>query len=142
ISYQYQHLNSVKNSVTNTYSTHLIVQEFKPDGRVLKNDYDSQRRVTNQYSTAGVDLSLVRTATFLYTNNFSLGSTNLITGTTTILDYTNRPTTYFCTNSLIRKIVDPLNQTVVQDWYENDTAGGYRRSLKTLTDKRGLQTAY
>jgi RHS repeat-associated protein len=142
ISYQYQHANYVTNSVTNVYSTHLIVQERKPDGRVLKNDYDSLRRVTNQYSTVGIDLSLVRNATFLYTNNFALGSTNLLTGTTTILDYTNRAMTYFYTNSLIRKIVDPLNQTVIQDWYETDTAGGFRRSLKSVTDKRGLQTAF
>src|SRR5262249_22314356 len=108
----------------------------------LKNDYDSLRRVTNQYATVGADLRLVRNATFIYTNNFSLGSTNLISGTTTILDYTNRPTTYYYTNSLIRKIVDALNQTIVQDWYETNMAGGYQRSLKTHTDKRGLQTAF
>jgi RHS repeat-associated protein len=140
LEYLYQHSNYVTNGVTNVYSTHLIVQELKPDGRALKNDYDSLRRVTNQYATVGIDLSLVRNATFLYTNNFALGSTNLLTGTTTILDYTNHPTTYFYTNSLIRTIVDSLNQTNVQDWYEADTAGGFRRSLKSRTDKRHLQT--
>jgi RHS repeat-associated protein len=142
ISYQYQHLNYVTNSVTNVYSTHLILEEIKPDGRILKNDYDSLRRVTNQYATVGADLKLVRNATFLYTNNFALGATNLFTGTTTVLDYTNRPTTYFYTNSLIRKIVDALNQTITQDWFETDTNGGFCRSLKSVTDKRGLQTAY
>ena len=143
IDYVYQHANYVTNSITNVYSTHLIVEEDKPDGRVLQNIYDSQRRVTNQLSTAGVDLNPVRTATFAYTNNFSLTSpTNLLTGVTVISDYFNHSTTYYYTNSLVRKIVDPLNQTTVQNWYETNTVGGFQRSLQSVTDKRGLQTAY
>jgi RHS repeat-associated protein len=143
IDYVYQHSNYVTNGVTNVYSTHLIVEEDKPDGRVLQNIYDSQRRVTNQLSTAGIDLNPIRTATFAYTNNFSLTSpTNLLTGVTVIADYFNHATTYYYTNSLVRKIVDPLNQTIVQNWYETNTAGGFQRSLKSVTDKRGLQTAY
>jgi RHS repeat-associated protein len=143
IDYLYQHSNYVTNGVTNVYSTHLIVEEDKPDGRVLQNIYDSQRRVTNQLTTAGVSLTPVRTATFAYTNNFSLSSpTNLLTGTTMISDYFNHATTYYYTNSLVRKIVDPLNQTIVQSWYETNTVGGFQRSLKSVTDKRGLQTAY
>jgi RHS repeat-associated protein len=143
INYVYQHANSVTNSITNVYSTHLILQEVKPDGRMLQNAYDSQRRVTSQYSTVGADLNLIRSATFAYTNNFSLTSpTNLLTGRTDISDYTNRVTTYFYTNSLMRKVVDPLNQIVTQDWYEADTNSGYRRSLKSRTDKRGLQTVF
>jgi YD repeat-containing protein len=34
--------------------THLIIEEDKPDGRGSQNFYDSQRRVTNQLSTAGM----------------------------------------------------------------------------------------
>lgn len=143
IDYSYQHSNYVTNGVTNVYSTHLIVEEDKPDGRVLQNIYDSQRRVTNQLSTAGVDLNPVRTAAFTYTNNFSLSSpTNLLTGITVISDYFNHPTTYYYTNSLVRKIVDPLNQTIVQNWFETNTVGGFQRSLQSVTDKRGLKTAY
>ncbi len=143
IDYLYQHSNYVTNGVTNIYSTHLIVEEDKPDGRVLQNIYDSQRRVTNQLSTAGVSLTPIRTATFAYTNNFSLSSpTNLLTGTTMISDYFNHATTYYYTNSLVRKIIDPLNQTIVQNWYETNTISGFQRSLKSVTDKRGLQTAY
>ena len=143
IDYLYQHANLVTNGVTSVYSTHLIVEEDKPDGRVLQNIYDSQRRVTNQLSTAGVSLTPVRTATFTYTNNYSLSSpTNLLTGTTIISDYFNHATTYYYTNSLVRKIVDPLNQTIVQNWYETNTVGGFQRSLKSVTDKRGLNTAY
>ena len=143
IDYLYQHANYVTNGVTTVYSTHLIVEEDKPDGRVLQNIYDSQRRVTNQLTTAGVSLTPVRTATFAYTNNYSLSSpTNLLTGTTMISDYLNHPTTYYYTNSLVRKIVDPLNQTIVQNWYETNSVGGFQRSLKSVTDKRGLQMAY
>lgn len=143
IDYVYQHSNYVTNGLTNVYSTHLIVEEDKPDGRVLQNIYDSQRRVTNQLTTAGIDLNPVRTATFAYTNNFSLTSpTNLLTGVTVISDYFNHATTYYYTNSLVRKIVDPLNQTIVQSWYETNTPGGFQRSLQSVTDKRGLQTAY
>ena len=143
IDYIYQHSNYVTNGVTNVYSTHLIVEEDKPDGRVLQNIYDSQRRVTNQFSTAGVDLNPVTTATFAYTNNFSLTSpTNLLTGVTAISDYFNHTTTYYYTNSLVQLIVDPLNQTIVQNWYQTNTAGGFQRSLQSITDKRGLQTAY
>ncbi|HEX3627107.1 MAG TPA: choice-of-anchor Q domain-containing protein [Verrucomicrobiae bacterium] len=143
IDYVYQHANDVTNGVTNVYSTHLIVEEDKPDGRVLQNIYDSQRRVTNQLSTAGVDLTPIHMATFTYTNNFNLNSpTNLLTGVTVISDYFNHATTYYYTNSLERKTVDPLNQAIVQNWYETNSVGGFQRSLKSVTDKRGLQTAY
>src|SRR6202030_3438938 len=94
INYVYQHLNQVTNSVTNLYSTHLMLQELKPEGRILQNTYDSLRRVTNQMSTDGADLNLIRIATIAYTNNFSLSSpTNLLTGVTAIYDYTNHVTT-------------------------------------------------
>ncbi len=143
IDYVYQHANDVTNGVTNIYSTHLIVEEDKPDGRVLQNIYDSERRVTNQLTTAGVDLTPVRTATFSYTNNFNLNSpTNLLTGVTVISDYYNHPTDYYYTNSLVRKIVDPLNQTITEAWYETNSPGGFQRSLKSRTDKRGLNMAY
>jgi RHS repeat-associated protein len=143
IDYVYKHANYVTNSVTNVYSTHLIVEEDKPDGRVVQNIYDSQRRVTNQLTTAGVDLNPVRTGTFAYTNNFSLSSpTNLLTGVTVVSDYFNHSTAYYYTNSLVRKIVDPLNQTIIQNWYETNIVGGFQRSLQSVTDKRGLQTSY
>jgi RHS repeat-associated protein len=143
IDYIYQHSNYVTNGVTNVYSTHLIVEEDKPDGRVLQNIYDSQRRVTNQLSTAGIDLNPITTATFAYTNNFSLTSpTNLLTGVTAISDYFKHTTTYYYTNSLVGRIVDPLNQTIVQNWYQTNTVGGFQRSLQSATDKRGLKTAY
>ncbi len=143
--FEYQHLNWTTNSVTYNYSTHLLTKELKPDGRVLQNEYDSLRRVTNQWATVGDDLRLIRNATFRYTNNFTLTNlTALLTGTTTVLDYTNRVLRYFYTNGLVRKVTDPLNQSILQTWYEvNETnPPAYPRSLKTVMDKRGLVTTY
>jgi len=140
IDYLYQHATSTTNGV---YSTHLIIEEDKPDGRVLQNVYDSQRRVTNQLSTVGTSLTPVRSATFLYTNNYSLTTpTNLLTGVTVISDALNHSTTYFYTNSLVRKIIDPMNQAITQDWYETNSAGGFQRSLKSQIDKRGVQQTF
>ena len=143
INYVYQHANQVTNSVTNIYSTHLILQELKPEGRILQNEYDSQRRVTNQMATVGATLVPMVNATFAYTNNFSISSpTNLLTGTTAVYDYTNHVTMYTYTNSLIDKIVDPLTHSIIQTWYGATTNGGYQRSLQSRTDKRGLVTTY
>jgi len=41
-SYTYQHATQTVTNGTATYSTHLIIEEDKPDGRVLQNLYDSQ----------------------------------------------------------------------------------------------------
>jgi RHS repeat-associated protein len=145
INYEYQVLNWSTNGLTSPYSTHLLTREEKPDGRVLQNEFDSQRRVTNQWATVGPDLRLVRNATFRYTNDFNLTNlTGTISGTTTILDYTNNPTTYFYTNGLIRRIRDPLGAEIVQQWYEasETNSPAYPRSLKSVTDKRGLLTSY
>ena len=77
INYVYQHANMVTNSVTNVYShSSNFCRNLKPNGRIVQNAYDSQRRVTNQMSTVGSDLNLIRTATFAYTNNFNLSSPN------------------------------------------------------------------
>jgi len=148
-SYQYLHgTQSVTNSGVVTqlpYSTHLIVEEDKPDGRELINAYDSQRRVTNQLSTAGTDLNPIRTATFIYTNNFNITNsfTNTITGYTFVIDGNNHTNRYDYTNNLITKITDPLGQTIQQFWFTNNApAPGYPRSVATRIDKRGLVTQY
>ena len=144
-SYQYQHGTQ---AVTNNgvvsqqaYSTHLIIEEDKPDGRELINAYDGQRRVTNQLSTAGSDLNPVRTATMIYSNNFAITNsyTNTISGFTFVIDGLNHTNRYDYTNDLITKITDPLGQTLQQVWYPNATnAPGYPRSLMLTVDKRGL----
>jgi YD repeat-containing protein len=148
-SYQYLHgTQSVTNGSTVTqqpYSTHLIIEEDKPDGRVLQNAYDSQRRVTNQLSTAGDDLTPVRTATFAFSNNFNLTNspTNATTGYTLVVDGNNHTNRYDYTNSLITQITDPLGQTIQQIWYaDNSTAPGYPRSVSQRKDKRGIWSQF
>lgn len=147
--YQYLHeTQSVTNNGVVTqepYSTHLIIEEDKPDGRELINQYDNQRRVTNQLSTAGVDLNPIRTGTFIYANNFNITNsyTNAVTGYTLIIDGNSHTNRYDYTNSLITKITDPLGYTIQQIWYpDNATAPGYPRSVEERIDKRGLISQY
>jgi YD repeat-containing protein len=143
--YQYQHLSQAVTGGSAFYSTHLIVEEDKPDGRELINAYDSQRRVTNQLSTAGMDLNPIRTATFIYANNFVLTNsyTNAISGYTLIIDGNGNTNRYDYTNSLITKITDPLGLTIQQAWYaDNATAPGYPRSVASRTDKRGMVSQF
>ena len=144
-SYKYQHLSQSVTNGSAFYSTHLITEEDKPDGRELINEYDDQRRVTNQLSTAGVDLIPIRTASFIYDNNFVFTNayTNAVSGYTLIIDGNNHTNRYDYTNSLITKVTDPLGQTIQQSWYsDNATAPGYPRSVQQRIDKRGLVTQY
>jgi RHS repeat-associated protein len=151
INYTYQHTNSitnivsgtVTNTVTNIYSTHLIAQEQKPDGRTLANTYDSLRRVITQAATVGDDLNLVTNALFTYSNNLTDLTNAIITGTTYIVDVFGHTNTYQYTSNQITAITDQLGQTISQVWYTNTTDPGYYpHSLKSMTDKRGLNTAY
>jgi RHS repeat-associated protein len=145
-SYQYLHGTQAVTGGTATYSTHLIVEEDKPDGRELINAYDSQRRVTNQLSTAGLDLNPILTAAFVYANNFNITNswTNTITGYTLVIDGNNHTNRYEYTNNLITKITDPLGQMIQQVWFTTNTsaAGYYPRSVRQRTDKRGLVSQY
>lgn len=149
LQYEYEHKTmSITNGSTVTtalYSTHLILVEDKPDGRTLKNEYDQNRRVTNQWSTVGSDLALVRNAAFIYSNNFNLTNsyTNTITGYTLVKDVFNHTNRYDYSGGLITNIVDALGQTNAQLWYaDNVTAPGYPRSLWRTKDKRGLWTEF
>ncbi|MDB6021366.1 MAG: hypothetical protein JWQ04_1223 [Pedosphaera sp.] len=144
IQYEYQHLNFVSSTLTDLYSSHLLIHEFKPEGRALENQYDSQRRVIQQSSTVGYDLRLVRNASFAYSNNFNLTNywTNFLTGFTLVSDCFSNVTRFDYTNSLLRKITDPLNRITLQDWYAtNDVSiGAYPNGLKSTTDPRLLVT--
>ncbi|HWX22414.1 MAG TPA: DUF6531 domain-containing protein [Candidatus Binatia bacterium] len=143
INYTYQHTTGVTNSVTNIFSTHLIIEEDKPDGRVLANAYDGLRRVVTQAATVGNDLNPITNATFSYSNNFTNLTNALITGTTYIKDVFGHTNTYQYTSNLITSITDELGQTETQVWFSNtNDAGYYPHSLKSRTDKRLLRTDY
>ena len=146
-SYTYQHATqTLTNGILAAYSTHLIIEEDKPDGRALQNVYDSQRRVTNQLSTAGNSLTPIRTGTFVYANNFVLTNsfTNFISGYTLVIDGNGHTNRYDYTNSLITKVTDPLGQTIQQIWFTNNVTapGYYPRSVAILIDKRGLTNQF
>jgi len=148
IDYEYEHKTVPVSGTNQTYSTHLILKEWKPDGRQLVNVYDDQRRVTNQLSTAGQDLNPVLTATFIYSNNFKLTNSftnNNISGYTVIKDAFNNATRYDYTNALITSITNPLGQATLQSWYmpaDTNVLGYYPRSLKQLVDLRGLTNQF
>ncbi len=143
--YEYQHLNYVNGALVDIYSSHLLIREDKPEGRLLQNDYDDERRVINQYSTVGMDLRLVRNASFVYSNNFVLTNsiTNSINGSTTIKDYVGNLYVYRYTNGFVTNTIDPLLQTTEQYLYAtNATAPGFPAALWKTKDKRGLWTEY
>ncbi|HEV2327430.1 MAG TPA: DUF6531 domain-containing protein [Verrucomicrobiae bacterium] len=149
VDYDYLHsMQSVTNGSVVTqqpYSTHLVIEEDDPDGREVLNAFDSQRRVTNQWTTAGSDLTPILTSKFVYSNNFNITNswTNTISGSTFVTDANGGTNRYDYTNSLITKITDPLGYTIQQTWYaDNATVPGYPRSLQRVVDKRGLVIQY
>jgi RHS repeat-associated protein len=145
INYVYNHYTFTNNNVAYFDSDHTLINELKPEGRRLVNTFDSQRRVIAQMATVGQDLNVYTNATFAYSNNFVYTNafTNFTSGSTFITDVNQNVTRYDYTNNLITKITDPLNQTIVQNWYfTNNGSGGYQRSLSSSVDKRGLTTAY
>lgn len=127
------------------YSTHLLIEEDKPEGRVLQNLYDSQNRVTNQLSTSGTNYVPVLSASFVYSNNFNLTNVSAVTGTTWIGDGRGNTTRYDYTNNLITQITDPLGQTIEQVWYpdvENAPTNLSVSEVTTVVDAPGTLYAY
>lgn len=155
INYEYSHYTGSytnTNNVVGTYldSDHRLVLETKPDGRQLKNEYDNQHRVVKQWATAGADLNLVQNATFTYVSyntnaSFSLtnAATNLLWGTTYVVDAYGKTNRHDYTNNLITRVVDALGNEILQDWYwSTNEAGGYPRALKSRRDERGLTNTF
>jgi RHS repeat-associated protein len=150
ITYDYQHLTYTSTNgsagTTNLDSNHLLVMEHKPDGRLLQNVYDSQRRVVNQLATVGPDMNLYTNATFTYSNhlddtNNTLASTT--TGQTLVKDVFGHTNSYQYGVSLITNMSDALNFSFRQDWWPTNTvAQGFPRSLQRTIDKRGLVTNF
>ncbi len=146
INYEYLRDIITDTALRSLYSTHLLIRELKPEGRILQNDYDSERRVTKQYATAGRDLRLVQNASFVYSNNFVLRTafTNRIHGYTLVLDYLGHTNRVQYSNTLMTARVDEIGRTNLQEWYlDTDTnAPAYPRALKQAADARGLVTQF
>lgn len=119
-------------------SKHLLIRETKPGGRILENDYDDQRRVLRQRAVVGPTALPVQNAEFIYANTQNTDKT--WTGTTTVKDAYGRPTVFSYIDSLITSEDDPETPAELRAWYgATETGGGaYPRSLKSITDRRGV----
>ena len=152
IKYAYQHAETVASSTAanqtkapgTPYSTHLIVKEIKPNGRILENSYDDKRRVITQATTVGKSPSPSINATFTYTIT-STNADGSLNGTTAVKDINGNTITYNFGNNQITGIVYPsqnkgtgVGPTASQTW-ETTTS---TRQLASNIDRRGAQTQY
>ncbi len=143
--FQYQHYTFTTNSTTYTDSTHLIIQDLKPSGRIVANAYDNLRRVVTQAATVGANLTLATNAYFYYTNNVTSLTNQLASGATRVDDFFHHSTVYYYANNLITNTVDQLGHNLKQIWFPDaatNVAGFYPRSLQYSIDKRGLTNQF
>ena len=146
IEYEYKQENTTVNGTTKVISQHLLEKELKPEGRTLRNVYDSSRRVIEQWATVGTGYTPVKNAAFAYTHT-SIPDAPL-TGNTVVTAWHDAThpytTTYTYANGLVTSITDPLNQQEIQEWYlpGDVSTGAYPRSIKKRIDKRGLITEF
>jgi YD repeat-containing protein len=141
ISYEYQHQPNP--SGKGSYSTHLLVEEKTPGDRLIRNSYDTQRRVIAQLSTVGTSPKPSTRATFKYQVT-SINEDKTVNGTTAVTDINGAITTYSYTSSQITSISYPQNSNgtapgVTQEWNRESR---YPRSLKRRTDRAGLITDF
>ena len=146
ITYSYQHTKATVVGIANTtYSTHLLTQETKPEGRILQNTYDEQGRVATQSSTFDVSSRLIQKAAFNY-NVAATHADKTINGLTIITDVNGNKTIYTLNNSQITQVIYPpqnnswTTPVITQEWYTGTE--GIARALKSKTDRRGLVTNY
>ncbi|MCX6958001.1 MAG: hypothetical protein NT164_05655 [Verrucomicrobiae bacterium] len=137
ISYQYQHATDDDQGSKTIYSTHLITQVIKPNGRIIKNDYDAQHRVVTQYATVGLSPKPEIAAQFQYDLKFN-DADKTITGTTSIKDAGAHQTIYEIVQNQIAAIHFPENRSVTQTW---SSTSGFK-ALASYTDRRGLKTTF
>ena len=137
ISYQYQHATDSDEGSKTIYSTHLITQVIKPNGRIIKNDYDAQHRVVTQYATVGLSPKPEISAQFQYDLKFN-DADKTITGTTSIKDAGAHQTIYEIVQNQITAIHFPENRSITQTWA---SVSGFK-ALASYTDRRGLKTTF
>ena len=146
VEYEYKHENTTVNGSSEITSLHLLERELKPEGRILKNVYDSSRRVTEQWATVGTGYNPVKNASFVYTHTSAADAP--LTGNTVVTAWHEATHSYATTHTyadgVITNITDPLNQQETQVWYlpGDSSTGAYPRSLKKRIDKRGLVTEF
>ena len=146
ITYSYEHKEATSEGGAKiTYSTHLITEEKKPNGRILQNSYDEQRRVVSQSSTVGMSPTPTQSATFNY-GTPAIHADGTLSGTTIITDVNGNKTSYSIDNSQITNVIYPPQNNsgaipnITQEWHSGTE--GVPRALKSRTDRRGLVTTY
>ena len=161
IDYQRGIIGTVK--WTNLISTHRILREEMPDGRMLVNEYDSKGRVTKQFANVGLDQRPVQNAAFIYQNDDTGntgGASGLLNGTTLLVDGLGNTNQFAYSKSKVTLITDAEGNkdrtdwfldwytftTWDQDWWGNwyptQGATSYPRSKSSVTNPRGLLTSY
>lgn len=126
-------------------ANHCIVKETKPHGHVLENIY-IDGKVVEQRSPLGSQQQMITSATFAYQD-----------GLTTVKDALGGTTDYKIYQKQIYQVTDPKGYQTFQSWFIDENSyfdaktatvqpwtqpGGWVRSLKSSTDKRGLTTHY
>ncbi|MFD0892905.1 HNH endonuclease [Luteolibacter ambystomatis] len=141
--YAYGQETTVASGETVQTSNHLLIRESKPEGRMLENDYDDSRRVIKQRAIVDSSAVPVQNAEFIYANTKN-ETTKTLSGTTTVKDAYGRSTVFTYVDGLITSEDDPETPAETREWYgANETgAGAYPRSLKKITDRRGVVKAF
>lgn len=142
-SYEYAQETTTSGGESVQTSKHLLIQEIKPGGRILVNEYDDQRRVVVQKAVVGTTAQPVTNATFTYSNTQD-SVTKTWTGQTTVQDAYGRATVFTYADNLITSEDDPETPPEVREWYgaSETGSGAYPRSLKSIVDRRGVKTAF
>ena len=139
--YSYEHKQTLPDPdhpklPSTTYSTHLLLREEKPEGRLLENIYDSERRVSVQSARTGKGAEVKVTAKFQY--DFHKTNDKIFTGTTTLTDVLSHTVTYKIEEGQLIKTINQ-NQEISTIQWETDLQ---KRQKISQTDLRGLKTDY
>jgi RHS repeat-associated protein len=159
IKYSYEHATSNEKGKKTVYSTHHLIREEKPNGRVLQNVYDASGRVVEQKTTRtpGKPVTNVK---FAYIKDATAEDPIALRE---VQDAFGRLTLYKLYGSLITQVTDPLGHATYQSWYLHKGASGKQmyfdadkqkiqstpdgfsgrpNQLMTRKDKRGLRISY
>ncbi|MEZ0389747.1 MAG: hypothetical protein ACAI34_21895, partial [Verrucomicrobium sp.] len=153
--YEYALQEEVVNTTTNKkewVSTHLMIKETKPEGRIIVNEYEmdsatkysTSGRVTRQFSNVGMTSTGTAlnqpvpaansndpvaesyqprlSARFNYTNLTQNATTKKWTGFVEIFDAYDRKTVYHFVDNRLEKVVDALGYTEGVEYYADSTS--------------------
>ncbi|MFI0347503.1 MAG: hypothetical protein ACH346_01840, partial [Chthoniobacterales bacterium] len=119
-----------------SYSTHLIIKEEKPEGRLMENVYDAERRVTIQLTRTGKGSEVKANATFHY--DLTKNEDKTYSGITTVKDVLGKSFSYKIEGNQIVEETNQNGESIKTSWQ----TGPYSRQKVSRTDLRGLKTDY